>query len=135
MTAGFIGLCGGHFGVAAFLGGGGHGKIGSHQVADADSALGEEMPAHTHLAAGWSVKIAEILPLLWLGPVLVLLATLGSGNVFSQIAVFFSKMAVVTFGGAMPSSPMWRRRRSDLGWLSPSEMLDGLGLAEPRPVR
>jgi chromate transporter len=37
---------------------------------------------------------------LWLIPVIGLLLTLGSANVFSQIAVFFSKMAVVTFGGA-----------------------------------
>ena len=33
-------------------------------------------------------------------PVIALLLTLGSGNVFSQIAVFFTKMAIVTFGGA-----------------------------------
>ena len=38
--------------------------------------------------------------LLWLGPVVLLLLTLGPGDVFSEIAVFFSKMAVVTFGGA-----------------------------------
>ena len=37
---------------------------------------------------------------LWLVPVLVIVSALGFDNVFSQIAIFFSKMAMVTFGGA-----------------------------------
>jgi chromate transporter len=134
LTAGLMGLCGGHFGVAAFLGGGGHGKIGGQQVADADSALGEEIPAHTRPAARWSVKIAGVFFVLWLGPVLVLLATLGGGNVFSQIAVFFSKMAVVTFGGAYAVLAYVAQEAVETyGWLRPSEMLDGLGMAETTP--
>ncbi|MGZ5919298.1 MAG: chromate transporter, partial [Hyphomicrobium sp.] len=60
-----------------------------------------------------------------------LLATLGPGNVFSQIAVFFSKMAVVTFGGAYAVlAYMAQAVVENYGWLSPGEMLDGLGLAE-----
>ena len=134
LTAGLIGLFGGHFGIAAFLGGGGHGKVSDRQVADADSALGEETPAHAHLAAGWSVKIAALFLVLWLGPVLVLLATLGGANVFSQIAVFFSKMAVVTFGGAYAVLAYVAQEAVETyGWLKPSEMLDGLGMAETTP--
>ena len=47
-----------------------------------------------------AARVAAVWLALWLVPVIALLATLGSANVFSQIAVFFSKMAVVTFGGA-----------------------------------
>jgi chromate transporter len=134
LTAGLIGLCGGHFGVSAFLGGSGQGKIGGQQVADGDSALGEEMPAHTRPAAGWSAKIAGLFLVLWLGPFLVLLATLGGANVFSQIAAFFSKMAVVTFGGAYAVLAYVAQEAVETyGWLKPSEMLDGLGMAETTP--
>ena len=100
LTAGVIGFLGGHLGHRAFLASNTHGKIGGQQVADADSALGESVPAHARPTVGWSLKIAGIFLVLWLGPVLVLLLTLGTQNVFSQIAVFFSKMAVVTCGGA-----------------------------------
>lgn len=64
----------------------------------------------------------------------MLLATLGSANVFSQIAVFFSKMAVVTFGGAYAVLAYVAQEAVETyGWLRPSEMLDGLGMAETTP--
>jgi chromate transporter len=132
--AGLIGLLGGHFGVAAFLAGGAHGKIGDRQVADADSALGEELPAHARPQTGWSIKIAAIFLALWLVPVAALLLTLGQGDVFSQIAVFFSKMAIVTFGGAYAVlAYVAQEAVQTYGWLRPGEMLDGLGMAETTP--
>ena len=83
---------------------------------------------------GWSLKIAAIFLALWLVPVLALLLTLGPGNVFSQIAVFFSKMAVVTFGGAYAVLAYVAQEAVETyGWLRPGEMLDGLGMAETTP--
>ncbi len=71
---------------------------------------------------------------LWLVPVIALLATLGSGNVFSEIAVFFSKMAMVTFGGAYAVlAYVAQQAVENYGWLKPGEMLDGLGMAETTP--
>ena len=65
---------------------------------------------------------------------LILLLTLGSDDVFSQIAVFFSKMAVVTFGGAYAVLAYVAQQAVETyGWLGPGEMLDGLGLAETTP--
>ena len=62
------------------------------------------------------------------------LATLGSANVFSQIAVFFSKMAMVTFGGAYAVLAYVAQQAVEhYGWLKPGEMLDGLGMAETTP--
>ena len=53
---------------------------------------------------------------------------------FSQIALFFSKMAVVTFGGAYAVLAYVAQQAVDTyGWLRPGEMLDGLGMAETTP--
>ena len=53
---------------------------------------------------------------------------------FSQIAIFFSKMAVVTFGGAYAVLTYVAQQAVDhYGWLNPGEMLDGLGMAETTP--
>jgi chromate transporter len=66
--------------------------------------------------------------------VIALAAALGSDNVFSRIAVFFSKVAVVTFGGAYAVLAYAAQQAVDTyGWVSPDEMLDGLGMAETTP--
>jgi chromate transporter len=133
LAAGLTGLFGALAGVAVFLGGG-HGRIGEAAFADADSALGEATPEHARPTLAWSLKLAAVCLLLWLGPVLILLLALGSADVFSQIAVFFSKMAVVTFGGAYAVLAYVAQQAVETyGWLRPGEMLDGLGLAETTP--
>jgi chromate transporter len=64
----------------------------------------------------------------------MLLIALGGGNVFSQIAVFFSEMAVVTFGGAYAVlAYVAQQAVQTFHWLAPGEMLDGLGMAETTP--
>jgi len=134
LGAGLLGYLGGRAGHPAFQTGGGHGKVGDTQVADADSALGESMPAHARPTVGWSLKIAAVFLVLWLGPVLALVLALGPSNVFSHIAVFFSKMAVVTFGGAYAVLAYVAQEAVETyGWLKPGEMLDGLGMAETTP--
>ncbi|MFZ5792629.1 MAG: chromate efflux transporter [Pseudomonadota bacterium] len=71
---------------------------------------------------------------IWLLPVAAILAWLGPGDVFGQIALFFSKMAVVTFGGAYAVlAYVAQQAVGHYGWLGPGEMLDGLGLAETTP--
>ncbi len=70
----------------------------------------------------------------WALPVLALLATLGPDHVLSQVAVFFSKAAVVTFGGAYAVlAYVGQQAVEHYGWLAPGQMLDGLGLAETTP--
>jgi chromate transporter len=71
---------------------------------------------------------------LWLAPVAALLILAGRGNVFTEIALFFSRMAVVTFGGAYAVLAYVAQQAVDhYHWLSASEMLDGLGMAETTP--
>lgn len=70
----------------------------------------------------------------WFLPVAALLATLGSGHVYSDIALFFSKTAVVTFGGAYAVlAYVGQQAVETYQWLRPDEMLTGLGLAETTP--
>ncbi|HKU99201.1 MAG TPA: chromate transporter, partial [Vineibacter sp.] len=134
LAAGVIGFVGGRAGLPAFLAGGGHGKVGDKQVMDADSVLGEGTPAHARPSLGWSLRVTTAFLLLWLVPVALLLVLLGGGNVFSKIAVFFSEMAVVTFGGAYAVlAYVAQQAVENYGWLGPGEMLDGLGMAETTP--
>ena len=134
LTAGLIGLLGGRAGLPAFVAGGGHPRLGEVTVTDAASALGETTPAHARPDLAWSLKVAAVCLLLWLGPLLALLLTLGGDDVFTRIAVFFSKMAVVTFGGAYAVLAYVAQQAVETyGWLEPGEMLDGLGLAETTP--
>lgn len=72
--------------------------------------------------------------LLWALTLACLYWFLGAGNVFTQIAGFFSKMATVTFGGAYAVlAYVAQQGVEDFQWLQPGEMLDGLGLAETTP--
>ena len=72
--------------------------------------------------------------LLWAGPVVLAAAWLGADNVYAQEGLFFSKLAVVTFGGAYAVlAYMAQQAVETYGWLAPGEMLDGLGMAETTP--
>jgi chromate transporter len=133
LAAGLIGFAAGKRGSRAFSGGG-HEGDGAGGLADADSALGEEIPAHARRGGARLLGLALLLLALWLAPVLLLAAILGPGNVYAKIGVFFSKMAVVTFGGAYAVLAWVAQAAVDrFGWLAPGEMLDGLGLAETTP--
>jgi chromate transporter len=69
---------------------------------------------------------------LWWGPILVL--WLSGATVLTQIALFFSKLAVVTFGGAYAVlAYMTQEVVQQRGWLSAQQMIDALGLAETTP--
>ncbi|HSI16210.1 MAG TPA: chromate efflux transporter [Sphingomonas sp.] len=134
LAAGIIGFIGGRRGVPAFRAGGGHGPGGGDMVADADTLLGEELPAHASPTLRQSLRVAVVWLILWLAPVAALLLLLGQGNVFSQIATFFSTMAMVTFGGAYAVlAYVAQQAVQSYHWLSPGEMLDGLGMAETTP--
>lgn len=99
-----------------------------------DALLEGELPDHAKPSAARALRTAALWLAIWLAPVGALLAALGPANVMSRIAVFFSQMAVVTFGGAYAVLAYVAQRAVDrYGWLSPGEMLDGLGLAETTP--
>jgi chromate transporter len=132
--AALIGFAGGMLGVAAVQGGGGHGAGQSKSAPVVDSLLGEQLPDHARPTVSRALQVSAVWLVLWLVPVAALLATLGETNVFSQIAVFFSKMAMVTFGGAYAVLAYVAQQAVEhYRWLAPGEMLDGLGMAETTP--
>ena len=134
LAAGLAGWIGGRSGSGLFQGGRGHGNGGAKGLAEADSLLGEELPEHARPTVGRALRAAAVWLALWLAPVAVLLAALGTANTFSQIAIFFSEMAVVTFGGAYAVLAYVAQQAVEhYGWLRPGEMLDGLGMAETTP--
>ena len=134
LAAAIIGFAAGRAGIAEFRPGGGHGPGGPVAVLDRETLLGEELPDHARPKLGWTLGVSLVFLLLWLVPVAALLAMLGPDNVFSQIAVFFSQMAVLTFGGAYAVlAYVAQEAVENFGWLSAREMLDGLGMAETTP--
>ena len=134
LGAGVIGWWSGRQDWAAFKGGGGHGAAKGDIVADADTLLGEDLPAHAR--PGWreTMRTTFVWLALWLIPIAVLVALLGPDDVFSRIATFFSVMATVTFGGAYAVlAYVAQEAVQNHHWLTPEEMLDGLGMAETTP--
>src|SRR4051795_5420349 len=131
--AALIGFVGASTGASAFQLKGGHGTD-KQDAGVVDSLLGEELPEHTRPTVARALQVSSVWLALWLIPVIALLLTLGRGNVFSEIPVFFSKMAMVTFGGAYAVlAYVAQQAVENYGWLKPGEMLDGLGMAETTP--
>ncbi len=134
LAAGLVGWFGGRAGSPLFQAGGGHGTGGVEGLSEAGSRLGEALPAHARASVAGAWRAAAVWLVLWLAPVLALLAVEGRANTFSQIATFFSKMAVVTFGGAYAVlAYVAQQAVENYHWLRPGEMLDGLGMAETTP--
>lgn len=131
IAAGVIGYAGARAGRPEFAPAG-HGHGGSS--AAIDSMLGEAVPEHVRPNTARAIRTAALWLALWLVPVIALLLVLGQASVFSQIALFFSKMALVTFGGAYAVLAYVAQQAVEhYHWLKPHEMLDGLGMAETTP--
>ena len=87
-------------------------------------------------AASWkrTFQVLATWLLLWIAPFLVIGAAFGFSTVYTDIGLFFSKMAVVTFGGAYAVLAYVAQQAVETyHWLKPGEMLDGLALAETTP--
>ena len=89
---------------------------------------------HTRPSTGRAVRVAATWLLVWSAPFALILWLQGTDGVYFQIAAFFSKAAVVTFGGAYAVLAYAAQQAVDtFGWMQPHEMLDGLGMAETTP--
>jgi chromate transporter len=114
--AGLSGWLGATLGMSAFH---------AQPVADGSTLPPQDARA-ARRAAFWAL-------VLWVAPVLALVL-LAPHSVFADIATFFSRLAVLSFGGAY-AVLAWvgQEAVSDYGWLKPTQMLDGLGMAETTP--
>jgi chromate transporter len=81
-----------------------------------------------------SLRVSVISLTLWFGPLVIVWLAFGKDSVYLQEGVFFSKAAVVTFGGAYSVLAYIAQQAVEkYAWLQPGEMLDGLGMAETTP--
>ncbi len=130
-TAGVIGYLGGKWAPETFV------VIKGHQAPADETRRGplirDDLTALR--PSTWrTIRVLVIWLLIWWAPVASLIAYTGRESVFSKQAVFFSKTAMVTFGGAYSVLAYVAEEAVDkYGWLEPGEMLDGLGMAETTP--
>nr|WP_276081654.1 chromate efflux transporter [Methylobacterium sp. GC_Met_2] len=122
---------------AGLLGLARRGPDATAEEAGADEAgflIGAAMLPRERDGAAVSLRMGALWLALWLVPVAALWLVPGVPPVFGQVALFFSKMALVTFGGAYAALAYVAQQAVEhYGWLRPGEMLDGLGLAETTP--
>lgn len=133
LVAAMIGWIAGRAGAGAF-GGGGHGKAKAGSLRDEDSALGAEIPDHARAGLGSIMGVSAALLVAWILPLILIAVFAPADSAFGEIGIFFSKMAMLTFGGAYAVlSWVGQAAVEHYHWLTPAEMLDGLGLAESTP--
>ena len=131
ITAGCIGILGRYVDPERFLVIKGHDAPNGPAI---DAMIQSCTADHTRASWGRAFKVLSVWLPLWFAPLVILLVTLGYEDVFTQIGLFFSKLAVVTFGGAYSVlAYMAQEAVQNYEWLAPGEMLDGLGMAETTP--
>jgi chromate transporter len=93
-----------------------------------------EAPEHTKPSLRRAAFVTGIWLVVWGGPLFLAFVCLGKDHAVFKEGIFFSKAAVVTFGGAYAVLPYVAQRAvEDFHWLKPGQMMDGLGLAETTP--
>lgn len=123
-----VGLLGARWAPAQFQAESGH--RGGRASVIADSASG----AIASPRLGATLRTAATWIAVWLVPVAAAWAVFGSDHVLFQQGVFFSKAALVTFGGAYAVLPYVAQQAVETHhWLTAPQMIDGLGLAETTP--
>lgn len=101
-------------------------------LGDNDKETTPGVPIHTTFLG--TMRTAAIWLAVWFAPLLGLAAFFGRDHVITQLGWFFSKLAVVTFGGAYAVlAYMGQDVVVHRGWLEAGQMMDGLGLAETTP--
>ena len=91
-------------------------------------------PVHARFSARHLAKIAAIGAALWLLPMGLLVWLYGWDGTLTQMAWFFTKAALLTFGGAYAVLPyVYQGAIGHYGWLTPTQMIDGLALGETTP--
>ena len=115
-------------------------KVGSRH-AKATTTLGPALidddtptPEHARFHAGRLVAVGVVGALLWAVPLASLTALFGWGDALTQMSWFFTKAALLTFGGAYAVLPyVYQGAVGYYGWLTPTQMIDGLALGETTP--
>jgi chromate transporter len=131
--AGVIGYLGGRYAPDTFKAGGGHGKAGK---AFGAALIDDDTPTPPHALFTWSRfwRFVAVFPGLWAVAIGALTAVYGWDAVLTQLAWFFTKAALLTFGGAYAVLPyVYQGAVDHYQWLTAAQMIDGLALGETTP--
>ena len=129
IAAGLTGFIGGRIWEEKFLV-----ITGPKEKSDGENALIDSRIISVKPSLSKAIKTVLVFLGLWAIPLIVIAATIGIENIFFSEGLFFSKTAVVTFGGAYAVlAYITQKAVEDYGWLQSGEMLDGLGMAETTP--
>ena len=91
-------------------------------------------PPHARFSRAGLARVVAVGALLWCVPMALLVAMGGWQGTLAQMALFFSKAALLTFGGAYAVLPyVYQGAVDQFGWLTGAQMMDGLALGETTP--
>jgi chromate transporter len=133
LVAAVVGWLGGRRWPEVFKVGGGHGAA---QASCGPALIDDDTPAppHARYSAARLVAVLAAGALLWALPMAVLVASQTWGGTLTQMGWFFTKAALLTFGGAYAVLPyVYQGAVGTYGWLSGTQMIDGLALGETTP--
>lgn len=132
-VAGAVGYLGGRYAPHRFVVGGAHGTAG---VSSAPTVIDDDTPTPAHARFTWGRFWRVLLACLGIWGVAMggLIGVLGWQAVLTQMAWFFTKAALLTFGGAYAVLPyVYQGAVAHFQWLTPAQMMDGLALGETTP--
>ncbi len=120
-----------------FAGGGSHGATSAGTAATQPAAWIDDhspTPEHARFTPGRLARVLAAGAALWLLPMAALVAVWGWDGTLTHMAWFFTKAALLTFGGAYAVLPyVYQGAVEHFGWLSAAQMMDGLALGETTP--
>ena len=133
LAAAVIGVMGGRMSPASFATGGGH---ASAQSALGPALLDDDTPTPSHAVFTWKRLLKVLLAgaVLWCVPMALLSVQYGWDHTLTQMSWFFTKAALLTFGGAYAVLPyVYQGAVEQFGWVTATQMIDGLALGETTP--
>ncbi|MEP7182154.1 MAG: chromate efflux transporter [Betaproteobacteria bacterium] len=133
LAAGVLGAIGGRIAPAEFAVGGAHGKAGG---AHPPAVIDDDTPTPEHARFAWSrlARVVAVCVALWVFALAMLVASYGPGATLPRMGWFFTKAALLTFGGAYAVLPyVYQGAVETYAWLTPVQMIDGLALGETTP--
>jgi chromate transporter len=134
LGAALVGIIGARFAPAAFHAAGGHGSAPRKDHGPAVIDDSSPMPEHAQFLWGRLAKVAGVGLLLWALPLLAFALLAGPDHTLTRMGWFFTKSALLTFGGAYAVLPyVYQGAVEQFAWLNASQMIDGLALGETTP--
>jgi len=133
LAAGLIGYAGGRVAPEKFATGGGHGKV---KDSFGGALIADDTPTPGHARFTWARMLRVVFTgvAIWAVAMLLLAAQFGWQGAYTQMGWFFTKAALLTFGGAYAVLPyVYQGAVEHYHWLTPLQMMDGLALGESTP--